>query len=97
VRLRVRLQPRASRNRLIGQHEGRLKIALTAPPVEGEANAALLTFLAALLQIPRSSLRLLDGEKSRNKEVGVRTAAPAVLIRRLEAVLSRVDKTAGND
>lgn len=97
VHLYVRLQPRASRNRLIGQYQGRLKIALTAPPVAGEANAALLAFVAALLQVSPSSLFLLNGEKSRNKTIGIRTAAPAVVIQRLAAALSQVDKTAAND
>ncbi len=47
--LELLVQPRASRTRVVGEHDGRLKIQLAAPPVDGEANAALLAFLADLL------------------------------------------------
>lgn len=90
--LRVHLQPRASRDRLLGYHGDALKIALTAPPVENAANVSLLSFLAILLRIPRSSLRLLSGAKSREKQVLLPTDAPKLLRQRLEQLLSRVDK-----
>ncbi len=44
VELSVLVQPRASRTKVVGEHDGRLKIALSAPPVDGEANAALIEF-----------------------------------------------------
>lgn len=90
--LRVHLQPRASRNRLLGYHGDALKIALTAPPVDNAANGSLLSFLATLLHLPRSSLTLLSGAKSREKQVLLSTEAPELLRQRLEQLLSRVDK-----
>ncbi len=51
--LAVLVQPRASRTRVVGEHDGLLKIQLAAPPVDGEANAALLEFLARQLGVPR--------------------------------------------
>ena len=90
--LHVHLQPRASRNRVLGLHGKALKIALTAPPVEGAANIALLEFLAATLRIPRSTCLLSAGEKSRDKRVLIRTSAPAHLTQQLEEVLTWVDK-----
>ena len=95
--MHIRLQPRASRDRLVGLHGAALKIALTAPPIEGAANAALLAFTATLLQVPRSAVSLLSGAKSRDKHVLVQTTTPDHLIQRIEEVLARVDKKAGND
>ena len=95
--LHIHLQPRASRNRLLGLHGEALKIALTAPPVEGAANTALLEFLAATLRIPRSTCILSAGEKSRNKRVLVRTSTPGRLIQQLEETLLWVDKKKGDD
>jgi uncharacterized protein (TIGR00251 family) len=97
VVLRIRLQPRASRDRLVGLHGAALKIALTAPPVEGAANAALLAFTATFFQVPRAAVSLLSGEKSRDKHVLIQTPTPEHLIQRLEAVLARVDKKVEND
>jgi uncharacterized protein (TIGR00251 family) len=79
----VRVTPRASRDELAGAAEGVLKVRLTAPPVEGAANQALIKLLAKALDLPKSRLRLLAGEKSRNKTVWVEGLQPAELERRL--------------
>jgi hypothetical protein len=96
VVLHLHIQPRASRDRVVGLHGEALKIALTAPPVEGAANAALFTFLATLLQVPRTSVSLVSGEKSREKRVLVRTIRPAQIIKQIEGSLQRVDKKKGD-
>jgi uncharacterized protein (TIGR00251 family) len=75
VELLVLVQPRASRTRLVGEHDGRVKIALAAPPVDGEANAALLDFIAELLSLRRVDVRLLDGASSRRKRLLVQGVA----------------------
>ena len=67
--LDVLVQPRAGRTRIVGEHDGRLKIQLAAPPVDGEANSALLSFLAARLDLPRRDLDLLTGLTGRRKTV----------------------------
>jgi uncharacterized protein len=67
ARLNVRLQPRASSNQIVGWREGELAIRLTAPPVEGEANAALLDFIAKTLGVRKTDIRLLSGARSRCK------------------------------
>jgi uncharacterized protein (TIGR00251 family) len=67
VFLRVRVQPRASRNKVMGWREGVLYLHLTAPPVEGLANKACVEFLAERLGVKRSSITLVSGEKSRDK------------------------------
>ena len=78
--LDVHLQPRASSSSVRGEHGGRLKLALTAPPVDGKANAALLAFLAERLGLPKSALRLVSGQTSREKRVASVGATPAQVI-----------------
>ncbi len=70
--LQVRVQPRASRNAIEGEWQGALKVRLTAPPVDDKANAALCDFLAEQLNIARSAVRILAGERSRVKRVELR-------------------------
>lgn len=83
VELAVLVQPRASRTRVVGEHDGMLKIQLAAPPVDGEANAALLEFLARRLGVPRRQVSLVAGDASRRKRVRVEglgaTATEAVM------------------
>lgn len=71
VVLEILVQPRASRTRVVGEHDGRLKIQLAAPPVEGEANVALIEFLAAALHVRKGEVRILHGESGRRKTVRV--------------------------
>jgi len=70
--LAVRVQPRASRNALAGEHDGALKVRLTAPPLDGRANEACCRLLAEQLKISASAVRILAGERSRNKRVELR-------------------------
>jgi uncharacterized protein len=67
----VRVTPRASRDGIGGEYQGALKVRLTAPPVEDLANDALRHLLAARLNVPVSAVRIVGGEKSRNKRVAV--------------------------
>lgn len=69
--LRVRVQPRASRDALSGEREGALVVRLTAPPVEGAANEALARFLGKALGVPPSAVRVVSGATGRNKIVSV--------------------------
>ena len=83
--LDILVQPRASRTRAVGEHGGRLKIQLAAPPVDGEANAALVEFLAAVLGVRKADVAVARGETGRRKAVRVAgmaaTAAAAALSR----------------
>jgi len=76
VLLEVLVQPRASRTRLAGEHGGRLKIQLAAPPVDGEANAALASFLADALGLRRADVEVERGRAGRRKTVRLRGADP---------------------
>jgi uncharacterized protein (TIGR00251 family) len=74
--IEIVVQPKAGRNELVGIHGGSLKVRLTAPPVEGEANRECLRFLAKVLQIPKSRLEILKGHRSRRKTVLAREVTP---------------------
>lgn len=77
--LRVRVQPRASREGLGGVRAGALVVRLAAPPVEGQANEALVRYVARLLGLPPSSVRLQQGARGREKVLLLSGAAlPAV-------------------
>lgn len=71
VRVEVRVQPRSSRNLIVGEQNGALKIKLTSPPVDGAANTALVDFLASSLKISRQNINLLKGATSRNKLIEI--------------------------
>lgn len=69
--LTLRLQPRASRDEIAGPYGDALKVRITAPPVDGKANAHLLRFLAELFDVAPSSVELLSGETGRDKRVRI--------------------------
>ena len=79
VILAVRVQPRASRNEVAGAAGGALKVRLQAPALEDRANEALCSFLAALLKRPKSAVRILAGERSRNKRVEIFGVSPGAI------------------
>ncbi len=70
--LAVRVQPRASRDEVVGEMDGALKVRLQAPAVENRANDALCEYLAALLKTPKSAVRILSGDRSRIKRIEIR-------------------------
>ena len=69
--LGIRLQPKAKKNQVIGELNGALKLAVTAPPIEGRANEACIRFLAELLKVARSSVTITAGASSRNKVIRI--------------------------
>ena len=71
VTFAVRVVPRSSRNQVVGIVGGVLKIKLTAPPVEGAANTALIEFVAERLGVRRSAVSIVSGDKARHKLVRV--------------------------
>ncbi len=88
VRIRVRVQPRSGRDRVIGAHAGVLKLHVTAPPVDGAANQAATDLVAAWLSVPRRAVRVAQGGSSRDKLLEVSSDDPPELMRRIEAALA---------
>lgn len=68
---KIHVQPKASKNAIVGLHDDALKIRLTAPPVDGAANKMCAAFLAKVLGVPKSSVAIVSGLTSRNKQVCV--------------------------
>ncbi len=71
VTFAVKVHPRARKNAITGKTGDALKLALTAPPVEGKANEACVEFIAKILKLPRSSVTMAAGQTSRNKVIRV--------------------------
>lgn len=69
--LPVRIQPRASKDEIVGEYNGALKIKLTSPPVEGEANRRCIEFLSKRFKIAKSHLEIIKGEKSKDKLIKI--------------------------
>jgi uncharacterized protein (TIGR00251 family) len=84
VTFAVKVQPRARKNAITGEVGDALKVALTAPPVDGKANAACLEFFADLLKVSRSSVTIASGQSSRRKVIRVAGLSSLELRNRLE-------------
>lgn len=65
--MRLRVSPGARSDRILGVHGGALKISVSAPPERGKANRAVVDLLATVLGLPRSAVRIVAGESSRDK------------------------------
>jgi uncharacterized protein len=83
----ILVQPRASRARIGPMHDGRLKVAVTAPPVDGEANAAVIAVLARGLGIARGDISVIAGASSRRKTVAIASLTRPELDARIKALI----------
>lgn len=83
VSFKVRVQPRASKNQVAGLFGDALKVRLTAPPVDGEANEACRAFLADLLSVGRGQVEILSGLTGRNKVVKIKGVSVSEVQKRL--------------
>jgi len=81
----VKVHPRARKNAITGEIGDALKVALTAPPIEGRANQACIVFLAEVLNVPRSSVTIAAGENSRLKVIRVAGSTAEQVRRKLQA------------
>jgi uncharacterized protein (TIGR00251 family) len=71
VRVRIRVQPRASRTEIAGEHDGALKVRVAAPPVDGAANEELVRFIAKRMGVAQSRVRVTTGETGRSKVIEI--------------------------
>ncbi len=77
--LRIYVQPRSSKSRICGIHDGALKLRLAAPPVDGAANEECRSFFSRLFKVPKSSVTILSGEASRHKRLRIEGGTAAKL------------------
>jgi uncharacterized protein (TIGR00251 family) len=82
-RLRLRVVPNARRSEVVGQHGDALRVKIAAPALDGRANEALLEFIAETLGLPRREVRLINGEKSRDKLIEIEGLDEAEALTRL--------------
>lgn len=73
VILRLYLQPKASRDQIVGVHGDELKVAITAPPVDGKANAHLIKYLSKLFKVAKGKIDVEKGELNRHKQVRIQS------------------------
>ncbi|PMG40610.1 DUF167 family protein YggU [Shewanella sp. 10N.286.52.B9] len=69
--LNLYIQPKASRDKIVGLHGDEIKIAITAPPIDGKANSHLIKYLAKAFKVPKSDVMLLKGLQGRHKQVKI--------------------------
>ncbi|MGL4250297.1 MAG: DUF167 family protein YggU [Aeromonas sp.] len=69
--LQLIIQPKASRDQIIGLHGEELKVAITAPPVDGQANSHLITFLAKQFKVAKRQITIVRGELGRHKTIAI--------------------------
>lgn len=74
MKLKVFIQPNSKNNEVIGFHGEALKIKIKAPPVDGEANSALIRFLSQQIGIPQKNITLLNGQTGKNKLIEIDSA-----------------------
>jgi uncharacterized protein (TIGR00251 family) len=84
----IKVHPRARKNAITGTVGNALKLALTAPHVEGKANQAVIEFFADFFEIPRSSVTIASGETSRNKVVRISGVNKRMVEERLAGMLA---------
>ena len=72
--LSIYLQPGAKKSEVSGMHDGHIKIKVNSPPVDGKANDALILFLSDFLNIPKSNIKIITGEKSRIKKLSIKSS-----------------------
>ena len=87
--VKVRVQPRSSRNQVAGFDDGTLRLWVTAPPSEGKANAGVIALLGKALGLSKSKLEIIRGHGSREKVVSVATLTEQEVRRRIEAAVKR--------
>lgn len=85
VIIKVKVQPRASKNRIAGVLGDSLKVTLTAPPVDGEANAACIDFFATWLKIPKNAVEIISGHTGRTKLLKILGVTSTELKEKIEA------------
>jgi len=69
--LNLYIQPKASRDQIVGVHGEELKIAITAPPVDGKANAHLTKYLSKAFKVPKGDIVILKGQLGRHKQIKI--------------------------
>lgn len=87
--LSLYIQPKASRDQIVGVHGGELKVAITAPPVDGKANTHLTKYLAKAFKVPKGNIKILKGKLGRHKQIQI--LSPRVIPSLIETLINNSD------
>lgn len=87
LQLHLHIQPRASRTAIVGLYGERLKIALHSPPVDGKANAELQQFMAKTLKVSKSSVQIISGDSSKQKELFIQTEVAEEIVTKIQDII----------
>jgi uncharacterized protein (TIGR00251 family) len=71
VTIRIKVQPRAPRTEIVGEHDGAIKLRVAAPPIDGKANEECRRFLAKLFEVSATSVEIISGDSSRDKVIRI--------------------------
>jgi uncharacterized protein (TIGR00251 family) len=83
VEISVRVHPNAARNKVVGVTDGVWQVRVSAPPVKGKANQALITFLSGLLDVGKSRIDIIRGHTTRNKVIAISGLSQEDIMKRL--------------
>ncbi len=89
ISLCIHVQPQASKSKIVGLHNGRLKIAVAAPPVDGKANKEVVRFLAKFLRLAKRDVVIQSGAQSKRKKVLLRSIQLQDVSERIEVVIGQ--------
>jgi hypothetical protein len=95
VRFRVKVQARARREEIVGVHDGRLRLRVLAPPIDGRANQAVVALLAECLHVPRALVKITAGQLASLKVVEVAGLTAATVLERLQLGPAHSGSSAG--
>ena len=84
--IKVKIVPGSSKNKIIGTYNGALKIAITAPPVEGKANKKCIAYLAKYFDIAKSKIEIISGQTSKNKLIRIYDISKKDFLEKLEKI-----------
>lgn len=88
VRIRLKVNPRSSKNQLLDLRSETIRVKLAASPVDGEANRSLVKFMARLCHVPTANVEIVSGEKTRHKTILIRGIELGVVVDRLSCPAS---------
>ena len=88
----IYLQPRSTRNQIVGLHGDTLKMKIKAPPVDGAANKMCISILAKALKVPKSAIEIVSGQTARTKRLLIRTTGASNPEKETERLISAIHR-----
>ena len=84
--IKIKIVPASSKNKIVGVYNNALKIAITAPPVEGKANKKCITYLAKYFDVAKSKIEIISGQTSKNKLIKIYDISQKEILEKIEKI-----------